>query len=180
MMLGPVRAAISVAALAAFAFSGQAAVLPVQQGLTHAHAHPPTAGPTLYDVVAEGRGRAPSSYYQLIMDPWSEPTKFRSFATEPLGNTPSFNLYADGDAPAAMPHAGAVLPPLPHKDPPARSLPPMHSHLLSAGQYVLQVGTAKGASPIQNQVSAVPLPGAIWLFGTALLAFIGISSRHKL
>jgi hypothetical protein len=26
----------------------------------------------------------------------------------------------------------------------------------------------------------VPLPGAMWLFGSALLAFLGVSARRKL
>jgi hypothetical protein len=57
----------------------------------------------------------------------------------------------------------------------------MDTHLLGAGQLVLEVGTSKAGPPaVANQVSAVPLPGAIWLLGTALLAFIGIASRHKL
>lgn len=33
----------------------------------------------------------------------------------------------------------------------------------------------KGASPLP----AVPMPGALWLFGSALLAFLGISARRK-
>ncbi len=33
---------------------------------------------------------------------------------------------------------------------------------------------------VANTVSAVPVPAAIWLFGTALIGFVGISRRRKL
>ena len=32
---------------------------------------------------------------------------------------------------------------------------------------------------IQNTVSAVPVPAAVWLFGTALIGFVGMSRRRK-
>ncbi len=32
---------------------------------------------------------------------------------------------------------------------------------------------------IQLSVSAVPVPAAVWLFGTALIGFIGVSRRRK-
>jgi hypothetical protein len=57
---------------------------------------------------------------------------------------------------------------------------PLHSYLLSAGQYVLQVGTLSEQYTAPSKITDVPLPGAIWLFGSALLAFLGISSRRKL
>lgn len=57
---------------------------------------------------------------------------------------------------------------------------PLHSYLLSAGEYVLQVGTLSDQYTARSNITDVPLPGAIWLFGSALLAFLGISSRRKL
>jgi hypothetical protein len=33
---------------------------------------------------------------------------------------------------------------------------------------------------ISTNIAAVPLPGAVWLFGSGLLAFLGVSSRRKL
>lgn len=176
MMLESVRSAISVAALAAFACTGQAAIIRVPQGTALAH----PAGPTVYNIAADDHGRAPSSYYQLIIDPWSEPTKFRTFATEPLGSTASFNLHADDDAHAGIGHAGPMPPEWSHKDVPVRNLAPLHVHLVSAGRNVLEIGTAGPASPVAKQLSAVPLPGAMWLLVTSLLAFIGIAGRHKL
>jgi hypothetical protein len=176
-MLDWVRAAISVAALAAFACTGQAAILRIPQGTAWA------AGPMVSSIAADDHGSPPSSYYQLIMDPWSEPTRFRTFATEPLGNTASSNVHPDDDAPARMGHTGPRPPEWSHKEVPARDVAPLHAHLLGAGPHVLEIGNAGPAgpaSPAARQLSAVPLPGAMWLLVTSLLAFIGIAGRHKL
>lgn len=62
----------------------------------------------------------------------------------------------------------------------AKDASPLHSYLIGAGQYVLDVGTLSGQQTQPSTVSDVPLPGALWLFGSALLAFLGISSRRKL
>ena len=51
---------------------------------------------------------------------------------------------------------------------------------LPQGQYVLQIQkTASGWESITTNVSAVPLPGALWMFGAALMGFVGFSSRRK-
>lgn len=46
-------------------------------------------------------------------------------------------------------------------------------------QYVLSIFNESPTNFTLTAVSAVPLPGALWLFGTALLGFLGISSRRK-
>ncbi len=46
-------------------------------------------------------------------------------------------------------------------------------------QYVLSIQNASAFNTTQTNVSAVPLPGALWLFGSALLGFLGFSSRRK-
>jgi hypothetical protein len=53
--------------------------------------------------------------------------------------------------------------------------------VLQAGtQYVLSIMNANPNSiSTTTQISSVPLPGAIWLFGSALLGFFGFSSRRK-
>jgi hypothetical protein len=89
---------------------------------------------------------------------------------------------------AGFSHAAGVPPsvtaarvPVEAPPPAARSEPaePLHAYLLSAGQYVLDVGTLAQQRSGAPTVSAVPLPGALWLFATALLAFLGISGRRK-
>jgi len=51
--------------------------------------------------------------------------------------------------------------------------------LLGAGQYVLQLTTLPNQYSISTQISAVPLPGALWLFGSAILGFLGFSKRRN-
>jgi hypothetical protein len=54
--------------------------------------------------------------------------------------------------------------------------------MASGGQYVLELSKVGGTSTLASDVSvsAVPLPGAIWLFGSALLGFLGFSNRRKI
>ena len=56
---------------------------------------------------------------------------------------------------------------------------PFQTYLLGAGRYMLDVGTFARARPVLSTISAVPLPGALWLIGSALLVFLGISARRS-
>lgn len=57
---------------------------------------------------------------------------------------------------------------------------PFSSYLLSATRYVQDVGTFRSpADTTPKKISDAPLPGALWLFGSALLAFLAISVRRK-
>lgn len=51
----------------------------------------------------------------------------------------------------------------------------------SAGQGVaMQVGPFPGQTPtFQGTVSAVPVPAAVWLFGSGLLGLVGVARRKK-
>lgn len=52
---------------------------------------------------------------------------------------------------------------------------------LQGDQYVLQVQKKQTSRKAATaEVSAVPLPGALWMFGAGLLGFVGFSSRRKL
>lgn len=53
--------------------------------------------------------------------------------------------------------------------------------LLSGHQYVLRIAGvfSNKVSEAQTQISAVPLPAAGWLFGSALVGFITIASRRR-
>ena len=42
-----------------------------------------------------------------------------------------------------------------------------------------QVGTLRSGSQIITSTSPVPIPAAAWLFGSALLGFVGLSRRRK-
>jgi hypothetical protein len=51
--------------------------------------------------------------------------------------------------------------------------------MLNPGEYVLSILNDQPLNSTLTNVSSVPLPGAIWLFGSALLGFFGFSSRRK-
>lgn len=58
---------------------------------------------------------------------------------------------------------------------------PFFTFLMQAGQqYVLELTGASSVTGSLTTVSAVPLPGALWLFGSALLGFLGFSNRRKI
>jgi hypothetical protein len=48
-----------------------------------------------------------------------------------------------------------------------------------AGEYVLRIATS-GADSSTSQISAVPLPAAAWLFGSALMGFGALRRKQKL
>lgn len=51
----------------------------------------------------------------------------------------------------------------------------------STKQYVLMIVPVYGrGGEATSSVSAVPVPGAAWLFGSALLGFLGFSNRRKI
>ncbi|OJU89716.1 MAG: hypothetical protein BGO13_10650 [Burkholderiales bacterium 66-5] len=53
-------------------------------------------------------------------------------------------------------------------------------YALPQGQYILQIQkTAEGWKSTTTNLADVPLPGALWMFGAALVGFIGVSSRRK-
>ena len=56
---------------------------------------------------------------------------------------------------------------------------PFYTSLLDAGRFVLDVGSFSQQRAQPRAVSAAPLPGALWLFGSALLAFLAIAGRRK-
>jgi hypothetical protein len=56
---------------------------------------------------------------------------------------------------------------------------PFYTSLLEAGRFVLDVGSFSQQRAPARTLSAAPLPGALWLFGSALLAFLAIAGRRK-
>jgi len=187
MKMRSVLPVISAAALLAFAGAGQAAVAPVEEGL--ALGHPPgwvvsrfVTDDLVVDPLSMGYARpAPPKR-------WEPPHPMRSTAAAHRGWPPAHRASllvglgedTDTDAPAPAGKIGTLTTHSPQLHVPASHATPFHAQLLGAGQDVLEIDSPKGQPPVSNQVSAVPLPGAMWLFGTALLAFIGIASRHRL
>jgi hypothetical protein len=169
-------AAVGAVAALALANVCHAAPVPVEQTITLSNPE----GSLVYNIATNGAATATTSYYQLIVDPsWPTPTKFTTFSTEPVGTNASYSLYTDTDASVTTSNAGALLTNWTQQDVPGNNLIPFFSFLLTAGQYVLEINTLPGQMNISTNIAAVPLPGAMWLFGSALLAFLGISSRRK-
>lgn len=54
----------------------------------------------------------------------------------------------------------------------------LYSYLLGAGTYLIEVGGIATGDTYRMTLST-PIPAAIWLFGSALLGLIGISSRKS-
>jgi hypothetical protein len=168
-------AALAGATLLAFAGCGHAAVAPLDGSLTLA----PAAGATFNAGAGGGSGES-TRYYQLIVDPsWADPADLTAFLAEPVGSAAWYALYADVDASLAASDTGTLLARWSQGTTPASDFP-FYSYLLGAGQFVLEVGTFASQPPVSAKVSALPLPGATWLFGSGLLAFLWISARHRL
>lgn len=171
-------AALGALAALSLASVGHAAVVTVEQSL---ELNNPTQG-LVYNVATDGQANAATtSFYELIVDPsWNVPTKFITLSTEPVGGDASYALYTDADAGAVSGNTGTLLTSWTRTDIAANNSLPFFTHLLTAGQYLLRIDTTPGQFNIATQISAVPLPGAIWLFGSALLAFLGYSRRRRL
>jgi hypothetical protein len=89
--------------------------------------------------------------------------------------------HTHANAAAHPGNTGAFLGALAHKDVPAKNHNPFFAHLISGGHDVLQIDKPPGQFPISTNVpSPVPLPGALWLFGSAVLVFLGFANRRKL
>jgi len=170
-------AAIGGAATLVFASVGHTAVVPFKQAVTFVH----PAGDLAYSSATESPASVQSTnHFQLHGDAaWTDPTRFVTFSTEPTWTGLGSSSHANADKPAtATLGAGASLAKWPKPHAQDKHIP-LYAYLLSAGQYVLEIGTLPDQSTVANKMSAVPLPGALWLFGSALLAFLGISSRRK-
>jgi hypothetical protein len=91
----------------------------------------------------------------------------------------SHQASADTDAGIGSSVAGVRVDSLPARGAAADKAVPLHAALLSGGHAALQVTAPPGQVAAPASISAVPLPGALWLFGSALLAFLGFSRRGR-
>ena len=175
-MSNSLLAAAGALAALAFASSGHAAVVPIEQHLDLGV--PP--GITIREIAAAQRHDPPgTSHHELIAEhAWMETRKPKKGTAQPPG-------LAGGPA-ASGPSKGVSRHVAPRSLVSVSSRPagpdplPFHEHLIGADAQPIEIGPRAPQDPVAKQVSAVPLPGAIWLFGSALLAFLGISSRRSL
>jgi len=174
-----VLVAIGAAALLVFPVSGRAALVPVELDLDLDHA-PEWAIPS---IVREGLGDAPgrADHPSILDASWTNKKNVKAFRGEPVAAASNLPLWVDAHAPSGNAATPAVIGP--RQDVPAKHGIPLQANRVSAGKLVLEVGTVEARQPspsISTPTAAVPLPGALWLFGTALVAFVGIARRHKL
>lgn len=108
------------------------------------------------------------------------PVSLRQPAPVPPAQVPPHAVPEGGVPPQAVFQLPTLAEDARAPQPAASEEAPLHKYLIGAGQYVLEVGTLSEAKAPSSTVSDVPLPGAVWLFGSALLAFLAISSRRKL
>jgi hypothetical protein len=158
--------------------TAQAVVVPIEQTITLTNPE----GSLVYNIATNGGAASTESFYQLIVDPtWSGTnTKFTTFSTEPTATFAEYRLFTDTNLSAAVGDRGTLLGTFSQQDIAGNNLIPFFTFLLTAGQYVLQINTLPGQFNVSTNIAAVPLPGAMWLFGSALLAFLGMSARRKL
>jgi hypothetical protein len=99
--------------------------------------------------------------------------------TTAAGGTVKYAVYADNDSNVNEIDKGSFIVGATMTDLSNTDDTPFFSFLMQLGnQYVLEITKQDGYAQ-NTQVNSVPLPGAIWLFGSALLGFFGFSSRRK-
>lgn len=136
-----------------------------------------------------GSTNYPNSFlYEIVMGAYDQWVTFTLADTNPDGTPVRYKVWEDSADAVNSVQTGGTLLAYPYDgskdyitDVVNSANIPFFKVLLKAGdQYVLEINkTAQNWSQISTGVSAVPLPGAIWMFGTALLGFLGFSSRRK-
>jgi hypothetical protein len=151
-----------------FVGSGNAAVVPIEQ-ILELHIPP---GELVSSLLRHGQAaseRAASGHAH----------RFGGEGREPGRKGPRWIPdHLDTDTGSDAGTTGAQLNSWAVKDHPAHHAVPFDVALVSAGQHNLQIDTGP-PPPVVPKVSAVPLPGALWLFGSALLAFLGFAKRRR-
>lgn len=123
------------------------------------------------------------SFYELnVVDTKDVLTFFSLVDTNTEQRTVNYWLYNDIDGTVGSVDLGAtVLEDETYVDLLGDGIGGTFSHLLTSGaQYVLKIAVSGGSTAFSasTQISAVPLPAAAWLFGSALVG-LGIFRRRK-
>lgn len=118
------------------------------------------------------------AYFELnVADSNGAQTYFTLIDTDPEVYNVSYELFADADTNLGTFTTGASLLTWSFTDI-LGSATQTYTSLLAAGQYVLKIAT-DGAYSSSTRISAVPLPGAALLFGSALLGMGALRRKQK-
>ena len=170
-MKSSTRAALAVGALALASSQAFASSIPVYNGMS-----PVT-------VQTSSLGSFDPNYYELNVTATGMLT--RLVDTDPDSDpvpswTVYYNIYEDGLAGDGY-SLGTLIDSFTFTDGSYSAASPSAWHLTSialAGEYVLEMTTG-GANSSTSQISAVPLPAAAWLFGSALLGLGALRRKQK-
>jgi hypothetical protein len=183
MKLKSIIAAAGAVATLGFAATSQAATMNVTTTFPYS-IDAPFAG---VKNIATNFDGASSYFYEIVvgaLNPSNQYLKVLTRSTDPLGGDATYRLYADqspnasATARSSSVDTSSPLGTWTQTDLAGNSTTPYYKYLLSANsEYVLEINLGSGQDSINTTLSTVPLPGAVWLFGSALLAFMGLSRR---
>jgi hypothetical protein len=171
-MKSSLRAALALGALALASSQCFASTVNVDYGMgpatvyTGAPAVSMAGDPSFYELnVGAGGGGVVSTIFKLI-------------DTIPDGKTVTYQLFADTNNAIGSYALGAAVTSWVFTDLPNNSVNSVMYQLGANTQYVLKMST-DGADLSSTQISAVPLPAAAWLFGSALMGFGALRRKQK-
>lgn len=171
-MKSSVRAALALGALALASGQASASSINVYDGMSPVTVTTSSVAPIYDPRFFELNVTTDTMLTRLVdTDPDSDPTP---------SWTVTYEIYKDGTSGAGY-SLGALVDSFTFTDATFSAASPSAWHLTSialAGEYVLRIAT-DGASSSTSQISAVPLPAAAWLFGSALLGFGALRRKQK-
>lgn len=137
--------------------------------------------PGNYEIVttSEFSNATDRAYYELVNTGGATLATVTLIDTNPEDRLVSYAVYEDSNTTVGQVTTGGAL--VGGATIAEDSVTPFFTFLMAAGgHYILELArTSNGLGGVTTGVSAVPLPGAVWLFGSALLGFLGWSSRRR-
>jgi hypothetical protein len=164
---------LSFGVAAAFAGQAQAASVSITQSLSFPGSYTIASGPL--------NSTAGPYYYELVNGGANTYANVTLVDTTPAENRLQYAVYTDTNSAVGAASTGTLVSGGSYKDEPGSTYPFFTFLMASGQQYVLEL--ARSTTDLANSttnINTVPLPGALWLFGSALLGFLGVSSRRKI
>ena len=168
-MKSSIRAALAVGALALASSQAFASTVNVTNGMTPVVVNTfslPTFDPREFELNVGPAGSGSINTIFTLLD------------TDPEQMNVSYSVYADTNAALNSWTTGALIDSWTVADLLGNGTTAHLTALLANTQYVLSIAT-NGAYSSSTQISAVPLPAAAWLFGSALLGLGALRRKQK-